>query len=359
MNKLFVRKKKDEKISGRITDATVEEHREKILAKGRKFKYPLQYSKHRALINTAIIGAVAAVLFCIVAWLDLYVWRDTGDVAYGLTRILPVPVASIDGENVRFSDYLMIFRSSVTSIERQQGSLDQTEEETGVVGGDVVRRQYMRQALTDAQRYAYALKLARELEIKVTQAEMAEMTKVHRTVGGVEKSEDTYEKILRDNFGLSVSEYERLLTLVLTRRKVEERIDERALNLMNETVGMLAENGGNMEATAREGVNYEVSGGLVDGDNLDGGRTKMARSLEVGQLSEKFVSQNGDGYYIVKLTEKKDTQVAYESVFVRFTEFERRIGEMRGTCETDDSKVIEFIDVGGLDGTRDPCYIFS
>jgi len=358
MNKLFVRKKEKSGAKGRITDATVEEHKEKVLAEGRKFKYPLQYSRHKVLINTAIIGAVAVVLFGVVGWLDLYIWHDTGDIAYGLTRVLPVPVAKIDGENVRFSDYLMIFRSSVTSIERQQGSLDQVGE-AGVMGGEVVRRQYMRQALHDAQRYTYAMKLARELGIEVTQDEIDDMTRVHRTVGGVEKSRETYEKILRDNFGLSVVEYERLLKMVITKRKVEERIDEGALLLIDEVAKTLASSGGKMKEAAKEGVIYEASGGLVESDNLDGGRARVASGLEVGQVSGKFVSQNGDGYYIVKLTEKKEGQVAYESVFVGFTEFEERISEFRETCETDYALVREFIDVGGLDGSRDPCYILN
>ena len=30
----------------------VEERREEVLAKGRKFKYPLQYTKHKLVINT-------------------------------------------------------------------------------------------------------------------------------------------------------------------------------------------------------------------------------------------------------------------------------------------------------------------
>ena len=29
----------------------VEERREEVLARGRKFKYPLQYAKHRLMIN--------------------------------------------------------------------------------------------------------------------------------------------------------------------------------------------------------------------------------------------------------------------------------------------------------------------
>ena len=33
----------------------VDERREEVLARGRKFKYPLQYSKHKLVFNTIII----------------------------------------------------------------------------------------------------------------------------------------------------------------------------------------------------------------------------------------------------------------------------------------------------------------
>ena len=39
----------------RITNETVAEHRERILAGGRRFKYPVQYARHRLVINTIII----------------------------------------------------------------------------------------------------------------------------------------------------------------------------------------------------------------------------------------------------------------------------------------------------------------
>lgn len=350
MNKLFVRKKKEEG-TGRITDANVEEQKEKILAKGRKFKYPLQYSRYRVVVSTAIIGVVVLILAGVLTWLSLYIWQNTGDVAYGVTKVLPLKVAKIDGEGVRFSDYLMIYRSSVLSIERQQGSLEDIE------GGQAISDEYKKQALMDAEGYAYSMKLARELGVEVLQEEIDEMSKVHRTIGGVEKSRETYEKILRDNFGMTVGEYERMLKLVIMRRKVEERIDENALAKIGAVETRARSNGGNMGEAAGEDGQLENSGGLVDRDNLDGGRAEMAMKLEEGQVSERFVSQNGDGYYIVKLIKKTETQVEYESVFVRWTEMEVRLAEMRKSCEGEDKKIAEYIDLG-VENDVGVCYIY-
>ena len=45
------------KVAERKTEKEkVEERREEVLARGRKFKYPLQYAKHRLVVNTIVIG---------------------------------------------------------------------------------------------------------------------------------------------------------------------------------------------------------------------------------------------------------------------------------------------------------------
>ncbi len=49
-------KKAEKKPSDAITQKNIEESREEILAKGKKFKYPFQYAKHRLMINTILIG---------------------------------------------------------------------------------------------------------------------------------------------------------------------------------------------------------------------------------------------------------------------------------------------------------------
>ena len=47
------RQKPEEEKPSRITNETVAEHREQILAGGRKFKYPVQYAKHKLVLNSS------------------------------------------------------------------------------------------------------------------------------------------------------------------------------------------------------------------------------------------------------------------------------------------------------------------
>ncbi|MBQ3410120.1 SurA N-terminal domain-containing protein [Candidatus Saccharibacteria bacterium] len=314
----------------------VEERREEVLAKGRKFKYPLQYAKHKLVFTTIIIAVFALVLSGVLGWAMLYKWQYTSDVVYRLTQVLPVPVASVQGEGVRYSDYLMIYRSSLTPVEQQQGKLGNDED------AEAMRTHYKRAALTEAENYAYAVKLGREMGIEVTDEMVDEAVLDHRRAGGIERSEESFSKILQDNFGLTMREYRRMIYLTLMKMKVSEAIDTEAKQLVMEVENKIAE-GKDLATIAQElsgKVYYEETGGLVDNMNIDGGRAVVALAMEVGQVSGKFLSNNGDGYYFVKVIAKTEEGVSYSSIRVPFIKFDTEMTELRQTGQVEE--YIEF-----------------
>ena len=73
------RKKQPEEPKGRITTDTLAEHREKVLAGGRKFKYPMQYARHKLVINAIIIGVAAVILLVVLGWYLLYPAQNTSE----------------------------------------------------------------------------------------------------------------------------------------------------------------------------------------------------------------------------------------------------------------------------------------
>lgn len=325
------RKKEDKKTE----QEKVEERREEVLSKGRKFKYPLQWTRHRIVVNTVLIAFIVVALLSVGGWLALYRLNMTDELLFRITEIFPVSVANVDDENVRFSDYLMFYRSSIISIERQSGDTDESVE--------ALRAEYKRAALSEAEEYAYALKLARELGIEVSDSEIETEYERHRKVGGIDRSEEGFAKILQDNFGLTKSEYKRMLYLTIIKSKVEMEIDESANKISQKIEQMLAENGGNYNEVAEsleDAVVYEETGGLVDSKNIDGGRAAEALKLEPGAQTGRFVSMNGDGYYFVKLISKTDTEVNFVSLKVPFTEFANRFAELR-----ESEKIKEYIEI--------------
>lgn len=322
-----------------ITQQNIEESREEILAKGKKFKYPFQYAKHRLIINAIAIGLVAIIVFVVVGWVQLYKTLNTSEVMYRFTRTIPLSVANVDGVNVRFSDYLLLYRSSIRSLERQQGELGNTGE------AEKERRQFMRQALTDAEDYSYAMAKLKEVDKEVTNEEIDEVIKEHKTIDGEQRSDEAFEGIVKDNFGLSIKEYRRLITLSLARKKVSIELDKDAKELADQIEEVLATNGGDMKKAAAEfAENKAIALEEVDAvefENLDGGRAAEAAKLEkVGDISQRFASKSGDGYYFVKLTDKTETTVSYQSIWIRFDWFNNTMQKMR-----DDGKVKEKITI--------------
>lgn len=318
-----LQRKKDDK---KTEQEKVEERREEVLARGRKFKYPLQWTKHRVVINTILIAVVTIAILVTSGWLALYQFGETGEMLFRITKILPIPVAQIDGENVLFSDYLMFYRSGITSIERQSGQ--------SVTEGDIetLRTEYKRAALTEAEEYTYAMKLAKEFGLTVTNEEIASEFNKHLSIGGTERSEAGFMKIIEENFGLTKDEYERMIYLTLLRAKVEMAIDENASQIASRVETLLAENNGNYSSVADalgDQIEYQETGGMVSNQNIDGGRAAEASKLEPGEQSGRFVSINGDGYYFVKLISKSDTEVNFVSIKVPFTEFNIRLAELR------------------------------
>ncbi len=315
----------------------VEERRDEVLARGRKFKYPMQYAKHKLIINTIVVAVVALILTVVAGWAMLYKVQDTGDMIYRVTQVVPVPVAKVDGANVRYSDYLMIYRSNLMTAEQQGGQLGDSED------ADAVREGYKQAALASAIEYTYAMKLGKELGVTVSDDEVTEAFDEHRKVGGVERSEEGFLKILQDNFGMNKSEYRRMLYLSLMRAKVSQEVDEPANKLSQQVEQILAEQDGNLTAAAElgEGVTYEETGRLVDNMNVDGGRSAMAMKLEVGQVSPRFLSSNGDGYYYVKLIDKTDSEVNYHSLKIEFTKFDEMVAALYA-----EGKVEMYIEVG-------------
>ena len=324
--------------SGKKTEKEkINKRREEVLKSGRKFKYPLQYSKHKLVIVTIAVAVIALVGSVVAGYFLLYKIQTTSDVMYRLTKVLPLNVAKIDGENVHFSDYLMLYKSSIRPIEEQTGSFGEGED------GKERQNYFKRSALNDAEEYAYANKIAREQNIKVEESEIDASFTEHREVGGTELTDESFLRIVKDNFGLSKDEYRYLLRLSILKKNVSVTIDENAKNTVKEVQQFLSANNDDFKKARDqfgERVEYEETASPVGPGNVDGGRARKALTLGKDQVSEPFVSTNGDGYYIIKCLEKSGGEVTYTSLFVPFTEFNKRIKSLR-----DSGKIEEYIEL--------------
>lgn len=318
-------RKKDVKPPTRITNDTLAEHREQILAGGRKFKYPVQYARHRLVINAVIIGVVAVIMVIAIGWWQLYPVQNTSVFMYRVTKVLPLPVAYVDGQSVPYSDYLMKYLSSVNYLERkEQVSLKSDDGKRQV---EFIKQSSMDDAIADA----YARKLAAKMNITVSDVELETYLKSQRQSSDGEVSQQTYDAVILDYYGWSPDEYRYAMKAKILRQKVTYAVDSNASSITDSLKPQVKAVGANLQAIA-DAINKtnpgEVlygSSGLVPKTNQDGGLAAVAATLTKGAVSAAVKSTTGSGYYYVRLLDSNDTQVSYEYIQIPLKAFNREL----------------------------------
>lgn len=314
--------------SERITNETVAEHRERILAGGRRFKYPVQYAKHRLVINTIIISLIALIAAAVVVWWQLYPSQNSSTFFYRITRVLPLPVASVEGFPVRYSDYLAGFRSQEHYLQSKEGVDLYSKENKAQL--DYIKRQ----ALNDAVADSYAAKLAGPLNIKVTQQQVDDAIMRQRESRDGVTSQEAYDAIVLDHFNWTPEEAREVTARKLLQQEVAYKIDTNAVRQRDEVVEKLkTESDFDKVASSVAPIgSARVEAGvtpLVPRNNQDGGLAEAASKLEVGQISPAFRSTTGDGYYVVKPTKKDGSnRVSYAYIKIPLTTFKNKLEEL-------------------------------
>ncbi|MDB5161895.1 MAG: Peptidylprolyl isomerase [Candidatus Saccharibacteria bacterium] len=344
-----IRRKSTVEESARITTETIAEHRERILAGGRRFKYPVQYARHRLVFNAIIIGVAVIILLVVGLYWQLYLAQNTSDFMYRVTKVVPLPVASVDGQTVKYSEYLMKYRSSIHYLEEKEQVNLSTE--GGKRQSDFVKQQAMEDAVADA----YAMKLAKEKDITVTSVELETFLKLQRQSADGEVSEATYDAVILDYYGWSPEEYHQTMKNKLLRQKVSYAIDTEAKTTADNIGKTIT--AGNTDLTiiaadvnksAANSVDYAVQG-WVPKANQDGGLAAAAAKLQKGGISPVVRSTTGDGYYFVKLIDSNDTQVNYEFIHIPLTAFKTQLDKIVKS----DGGVKEYITIPDVTTTKE------
>ena len=342
MNKPNVKLRRSAKSQAptRITNETVAEHRERILAGGRRFKYPVQYARHRLVLNAIIIAVVVIILFIIVCWQQLYVAQNTSSFFYRITSFIPVPVASVNGDFVRYSDYLLYYNGSAYYLQ-QSAQVDPNTKD-----GKAQLQHYKRQSLSDAEGDVYAQKLAKQRHISVSSKEVDEAINQNRTSYG-DISEQVYNASALSILGWTPSQYRHVMQNKLLRQKVSYAIDKDADTTQKQVATTIKthpkDDFGTIVNTINKTAKTQVqvgTSGLVPLDNSDGGLSRVAAKLKVGQVSNVVKTTTGSGYYFVKLLSKNDAQLNYTYIQIPLKQFDKQFNELQQS-----HKIKEFISV--------------
>lgn len=330
MKKLFHRLRKQQDNlppSSRITSETVAQHRERILAGGRRFKYPIQYTRHKLVINAIAISVAALIIVVIIGWWQLYPMQNTSDFMYRITKVISVPVAIVDGQPVLYSDYLMKYRSSINYLEQKEQVSFKTDD------GKRQIEHYKQQSMSDAIADAYALKLAKNLDISVSASELEGFLKEQRESSDV--SQQTYDAVILDYYGWNPDEYHHVTENNLLRQKVAYAVDKNATSTVDSVAGTLKKDAETNLKTLAATISgkdttkavYGASG-WVPKTNQDGGLAIEAAKLKKLQLSSTIKSTIGGGYYFIRLLDINETQVSYEYIQIPLTVFTKDLNSI-------------------------------
>ncbi len=311
------KKQPDKKLSSRITNDTVAQHREKVLAGGRKHKYPVQYTKYKLVWNTIIISSIGLVALLVLVYLQLYVWKDTSELTYRITRLLPVPAASVDGEQVRYSDYLMYHRSTLSALAGQKEA--NTADRIGFQKG---------QAMDRAVEAAYVRKLARQYNVTVTDQQVTALQDKQQQDSGLSKS--AYEAVVNDRLHWSMDELKHALYMTLLKQEVAFTVDKTAFAHVSTIEKQLRANKSLADIAKELGDKVQYVPDIsVPKNNSDGGLTATAARLPAGKVSPVTRSTNGDGYYFIQPSEIGKDTVKYSYLKVPLTVFKQDFEQLK------------------------------
>lgn len=324
--------------SSRITNETVAEHRERILAGGRKFKYPHHYPKHRIVLITIAIVLLSIISFFGFAFWQLYGVQNTGEFIYRFTQVLPVPVAKIDDQQVLYSDFLLELRSSLHYLSTKESVNFSSED------GKRQLEYQKRLALDKAISSAYVAKLANGEGVAVSNKEVGDFITKQVTMNRLGVSMEVYKQIINDYYGWSFDDYKLSVKKQLLRRKLVSKIDVEGRQQTASILDSLRK-GANFTDVAKQQSEDPLAksnggdvGFITKTADDPNGLIKAASALQPGQFSDAI--EGVDGFNIVKLIETKDNSLHLSKIYISYKTFAKKLAALKSN-----NKVQEYIKV--------------
>jgi hypothetical protein len=312
-----------------ITNETIAEHREQVLAGARKYIYPLQHSRHRIVILSSIIFGVTVVSFFVYSTLALYRFENTSTFMYRVTQIAPFPIAKVKGHYVTYENYLFELRHYMHYYETQQKLSFESEE------GKRQLEDFKHLALDRVIDDAYIKDLAKKNGVSVTNQEVDQEIAVVREQNRLGTSDQVFEDVLRDFWGWSVNDFRRSLRQQLLARKLASKLDTEAQDTARAALSELdggadfaevARKYSQDEATKEAGGDYGIA---IDTSNRDipAKVTNAIFLLPAGQYSE--IIDTGYSLEIVKSLSFETNKARAAHIQINFKDINEYISPIK------------------------------
>ncbi len=203
----------------RITNETVAEHREEVLSSARKYIYPLRHSKHKLVRISVGLLAAALVVFFVYSGLELYRFQTTSGFMYGVTRVVPFPVAKAGPSWVSYESYLFELRRNMHYYTTQQ-QVDFSSA-SGQAQLKRIKQQVMAQVIQDA----YVKQLASQYHVSVSDQAVDTQVTLVRSQNRLGDSDRVFREVLDEFWGWDENDFKRELKQQLLQQAVVAKLD--------------------------------------------------------------------------------------------------------------------------------------
>lgn len=337
LSKLLKRKKKTEivpepQLEGevpRITNETVAEHREEVLSTARKYIYPLQHSKHKVVVFTTGILIFAIVFFFSYCTVALYKLKTNSAFLFGVTKVIPFPIAKAGPNFVAYENYLFELRHYVHYYETQQKTDFKSD------SGKQQLSEFKRRALDKVINDSFTKELAKKNKVSVSDREVDDLVRILRAQNRLGGSDKVFEDVLKEYWGWSVDDFKRSLRSQLLAEKLVAKLDTEATSKAATALaqvraeadfGEVAKNYSDDQATKNNGGDF---GFLVDKTNRDlpSQTTDALFKLQPGQTSD--IVNNGFGLEILKVKEVQGDKLKAAHIIVNFKDINVYLNDLK------------------------------
>ena len=302
----------------KITNETVNDHREEILSTARKYIYPLQHSKHRVVIISSTIFSVALLAFFVYCGLSLYKYQNYSSFIYGVSQVVPFPVAKAGSNYVAYENYLFELKHYIHYYQTQQ-KIDFKS-----VDGLQQLSNFRKQAIQIVVDQSYIKELAKKNNVKVTSKDVNNEITLLKQQNLLGDNNQVLDNVLAQYWGWTLNDFKRELASQILAQKVVATLDKSTNDKAN--TALTALNSGADFATIAKSYSEDsttnASGGQFPFTIAAGNKELSPQALnEIFKLKAGQVSgiiNIGSGLEIIKVISVDNNQITAAHILFNY-----------------------------------------
>ena len=312
----------------KITNETVAEHREEVLASARKYIYPLQHSRKKIVYTSVSILVLAVLVFFTYIGLALYKFQATSGFIYGVTQVLPLPIAKAGGRWVSYENYLFELRRYMHYYETQQ------QVNFSTPNGKKQLQTYKKRAMNEVITDAYVKELARQYHVSVTEQQVNSEISMVRSQNRLGSSQQEFDAVLSDFWGWTEADFARELKQQMLQQAVVAKLDTSTYNRAQKVLALLKSGSdfATLAAQYSDDASTKSNGGVFPGliakndPNIAPQITQALFTMKPGQVSG--IINTGYTLEIVKLLQVEGGKVQAAHISFNLSSIAKYIGPL-------------------------------